>query len=82
MPQKQRIVDVELISGKKLKGIATGNNAAWLCACGRKIPLMGRTGLEDRLADGFRVACPDCACNYSVIPDGKDMGPVLKIIEV
>ena len=82
MSQKQKIVQVELKNGKKSKAIATGNNAAWICKCKRNVPLLGRTGLVDRLADGFRVSCPDCACNYHVIPDGKDMGPVLKVIEV
>ena len=82
MPQKQRIVDVELKSGKILKAIATGNNAAWICVCKRKSPLLGRTGLVDHFADGFRVDCPDCKCSYYVIPDGKDQGAVLKVIEV
>ncbi len=82
MSQKQRIVEVELKSGKISKAIATGNNAAWLCMCGRKEPLLGRAGQVDRLAGGFRVDCPDCKCGYYVIPDGKDQGAVLKVIEV
>ncbi len=82
MPQKQKIVDVELKSGKVSKAIATGNNAAWMCTCGRQNPLLGRTGLVDRLADGGRVDCPDCSRHYHVIPDGKDLGLVLKVLEV
>ncbi len=82
MPQKQKIVEVVFKSGKKSKAIATGNNAAWICECRRKDPLLGRSGLVDRLADGFRVDCPDCNCSYYVIPEGKDQGAVLKVIEV
>ena len=82
MPQKQRIVEVELKSGEISKAIATGNNAAWMCVCGRKDPLLGRSGLVNRLENGFRVDCPNCRCSYYVIPDGKDQGAVLKILEV
>lgn len=82
MEQQQRIVEVELKNGEKSKAIATGNNAAWICQCKREVPLIGTTGLVDHLTDGLRVDCPDCGCRYHVIPDGKDMGPVLKVIEV
>lgn len=82
MSQKQRIVDVELKNGKLSKAIATGNSAAWMCACGRQNPLLGRTGLADWSADRGRVDCPDCSRHYHVIPDGKDLGPVLKVLEV
>lgn len=82
MSQKQKIVEVVLKSGKTSKAIATGNNAAWICLCGRKDPLLGRSGLVDRLVDGFRVDCPDCSCRYHVIPDGKDQGAVLNVSEV
>ncbi|MBT3177222.1 MAG: hypothetical protein HOG03_09550 [Desulfobacula sp.] len=82
MSQKQKIVEVLLKSGKTSKAIATGNNAAWICVCGRNDPLLGRSSLVDRLAAGFRVDCPDCSCCYYVIPDGKDQGAVLNVIEV
>ena len=82
MPQQQRIVEIELNNGEKSKAIATGSNAAWICKCRRKVPLLGRTGLVDRLADEFRVDCPDCKSSYYVIPDGNDQGAVLKIVEV
>ncbi len=82
MPQQQKIVEVELKIGKTSKAIATGNNAAWICTCGRNVPLLGRTGLLHRLAGGFRVDCPDCNRCYQVVPDGKDQGTVLKVVEV
>ncbi len=82
MPQKQKIVEIELKTGKISKAIATGNNAAWMCVCGRKTPLLGRSGLVGRLAEGFCVDCPNCGRSYYVIPDGKDQGAVLKIVEV
>lgn len=82
MPKKQKIVEVMLKNGKTSKAIATGNNAAWICVCGRKKPLLGRSGLVDGFANGFRVDCPDCSRGYYVIPDGKDQGAVLKVLEI
>ncbi len=81
MPQKQKIVAVQFKDGKKSKAIATGNNAAWICACGRVDPLLGRSGAIKGVSDGFRIDCPDCARKYFVVPDGKDQGAVLKVIE-
>lgn len=82
MAQKQKIVEVQLKDGNISKAIATGNNAAWICACGRLDPLLGRSGLIKGVSKGFRIDCPDCARKYFIVPDGKDQGPVLKVIEV
>ena len=82
MPQAQRIVEVQLKGGSKSKGIATGNNAAWLCVCGRAAPLLGRSGSIKDVSHSMRVDCPDCRRQYFVVPDGHDQGAVLKVVEV
>jgi hypothetical protein len=82
MPQTQKIVSVQLKDGRKSKAIATGNNAAWMCICGRVDPLLGRSGLMKGVSEGFRIECPDCARRYFVVPDGKNQGAVLKVIEI
>ena len=82
MSQKQKVIDVRLKDGSIRKGISTGNNAAWICVCGRADPLLGRSGLLNGLSEGFRVDCPECDRKYFVMPDGRSQGPVLEIIEV
>ena len=82
MSQAQKIVAVQFKDGRKSKAIATGNNAAWICACGRIDPLLGRSGLIKGVSQGFCIDCPDCVRKYFVVPDGKDQGAVLKVIEI
>jgi hypothetical protein len=84
MPQKQNIVEIELNGGRKSRGIATGNNAAWLCVCGRSEPLLGRSGSLSGVSDGTRVECPNPKCKrkYFVVPNGKNQGAVLKVVEI
>jgi hypothetical protein len=82
MPQKQKIVEVKLKDGSISKGIATCNNAAWKCVCGRMEPLLGRSGLVNSVSDGLRVDCPDCRRKYFVVPDGKYQARVLEVVEI
>jgi len=82
MPQAQRIVDVVLKDGSKSRGIATGNNAAWICVCGRADPLLGRTGSILGVSPGARVDCPSCGRKYFVAPSEKNQGPVKRVLEV
>ncbi len=82
MSQKQKVIEVKLKDGSIRKGIATGNNAAWICVCGLTDPLLGRSGLSKGVSEGFRVDCPRCSRKYFVVPDGKNQGPVLEVIEV
>ena len=81
MPQKQKLIEVKLKDGSTRKGIATGNNAAWMCVCDRNNPLLGKSGLLNGVSKGFRVDCPDCKRRYFVVPDGKSQGPVLEVVE-
>ncbi len=82
MPEKQRTVDVIFKTGKKSKGIATGSNAAWICKCGRTEPLLGRSGDLKRAVKGFCVDCPSCLRKYFIVPEDKDHGPVLMVIQI
>ena len=79
--QQQHTVRLVLSDGSEREATATGNNAAWLCACGRKLPLIGRTGRKAHPTDAFRVICPDCSRQYHVVPEDKDLGRVLEVRE-
>jgi hypothetical protein len=62
MTQEQRQVKIFfLVDGQELAS-ATGNNASWLCPCGYKMPLIGRSG-------NTLVKCPDCSRKYLVVPE-------------
>lgn len=78
MPQLQKIVSLILKGRPTTQAVATGNNAAWICPCGRTLPLIGRS--DNR--KGGRVICPDCNRKYQVVPEAGPLTKVLQIIEI
>jgi len=82
MPQQQHLVRLILRDGQQRQAIATGNNAAWVCECGRVLPLIGRSGTRAGASEGTRVDCPDCGRHYFVAPADKDRGAVLEVREI
>ena len=82
MPQKQLSVNLIFRDGRKQPAVATGNNAAWICSCGRNLPLLGRSGSLKGASESTQVQCPDCRRHYFVAPKGKDRGPVLQVVEL
>ena len=75
---------VPLILFKREPGqaIASGSSAAWICACRRVMPLVGRSGSVKGAALNTRVDCPECGRHYFVVPEGKDRGPVVEVREI
>lgn len=63
-PLHLRIVPVNFLAGKKGKARAEGNNAAWFCDCGDKIPLVGRCYYQ--FNDTCYTVCPRCDRRYRV----------------
>lgn len=83
MAQDLRQVDVVLLNQSKLSASATGNNAAWHCYCPHSTLLIGRSGLHDRITEGFIVECPACKkARYFVVPNAHDQDRVEKVIEI
>jgi hypothetical protein len=82
MSQEQKQVSVVFKSGEIKQAIATGNNAAWLCPCGRALPLVGRSGSVKGVSENTEVKCPLCGRAYFVLPDGYDQAAVLEVREV
>ncbi len=69
MPQILRNIPLQLRDGPAREAVAVGNNAAWLCPCGRSLPLLGRT--HDRPGEApanYRVVCPSCNRQYIIDP--------------
>lgn len=62
-------VPVTFKNGSKAKARAEGNNAAWMCACGAALPLIGRCYFQ--FGDTCRTKCPDCDRVYRVAGDAK-----------
>ena len=75
MPQAQESVPLVFDDSTEGIAVATGNNAAWMCRCGRKVPLLGRSGNSE----AARVDCPECPRSYLVVPEG---GPLTRAIKV
>lgn len=82
MPQAQNSVPLVFQQAPAVQAAATGNNAAWLCACGRAEPLIGRSGAVAGPTPGTEVICPTCKRRYFVRPDGYDKAAVLRVEEV
>lgn len=82
MPQAQNGVPLVFQQGPAGLATATGNNAAWLCVCGRADPLVGRSGAVAGPTPGTEVVCPACKRRYFVRPDGYDQAAVLRVEEL
>ena len=72
------MADIELVliaipvhykDGTHGKARAEGNNAAWQCACGEALPLIGRCYFQ--FGHNCHTVCPSCAREYRVERDLK-----------
>ena len=70
MPDERRFILLHLKSGEFRKAAGYGNNAAWMCPCGRDAALIGRTGEPANPGQESLVACPDCGRTFRVIGGG------------
>ena len=82
MSQEQKIVPLKRKSGESSQAVATGNNAAWMCQCGRALPLIGRSGSVKGVSENTKVECPACKRLYFVVPDGYDQASALEVWEI
>jgi hypothetical protein len=81
MPQEQRIIPL-ILSSHHGQAVATGNNAAWHCECGRALPLLGRTGALATPSETMIVECQDCSRRYFVVPRDKNQGAAIEVREI
>jgi hypothetical protein len=68
-PLKFTEVDVIFMDGNRVKARAEGNNAAWNCACGDTLPLVGRCYYQ--FGWTCYSDCPQCLRRYRVVPTPK-----------
>ncbi len=72
MAQEQKDIEVRMLDRSVRYGVATGNNAAWLCVCGREKPLIGRSYQpisKDPPSPKQVVQCPNCNKIYQISPE-------------
>ncbi len=62
-------VPVTFKDGTTARARSEGNNAAWHCACGADLPLLGRCTSSS--ADDCHTVCPDCGRTDRVSGDEK-----------
>ena len=82
MSQEQKLVPLILKTVENRQAVATGNNAAWPCPCGRALPLIGRSGQVKGVSENTRIECPNCGRAYFVVPDGYDQAAALEVLEI
>jgi hypothetical protein len=73
--QEQHDIVVHFLDGIQADCARTGNNAAWLCQCGRQRPLVGYSDELNSPRDYSRVVCPDCNRVFRVIATGLKKVP-------
>jgi hypothetical protein len=82
VPQEQRTVPLVFIQDEERKAVATGNNAAWMCVCNRKLPLIGRSDEIKNASLAEQVHCPECGKHYLVVAKTTRMTQAIKVIEI
>ena len=70
--QEQRTVELKMLDRSVRTATATGNNAAWLCVCGYKKPLIGRTFEATPKVTQF-VECEKCHKHYHLYPENGEL---------
>lgn len=73
--QEQHEIKVHFLDGRSEVCSRTGNNAAWLCMCGRRVPLLGYSDELDSPKTYSGVVCPDCSQTYRVVAPGLKQVP-------
>ena len=75
----QREIPLYALDGKVLGAGGVGNNAAWICPCGRSRPPVGS------LSIAREVDCPDCSGSYRLVSTDADnpaVGHVARVKEL
>ncbi len=72
MTQVQEEIPIRFLDGSEATIHRSGNNAAWICACGYPIPILGYSDVINSEKDYTIVACPSQSCNrrYRVVAPG------------
>ena len=81
MPQIQHEISIVFVDGHTAIAASTGNNAAWLCACHRPVPLLGYSDAVERASAAAVVECPKCKRRYRVIAPAARKAP-REIVEI
>jgi hypothetical protein len=75
MPQSQLEIPLQFADGTVSIAVLTGNNAAWMCGCGRVLPLIGYSDSVDTRHASSDVVCPQCGAAYRVVAPGARKVP-------
>jgi hypothetical protein len=73
--QQQSPIPIRFLDGRVGEATRTGNNAAWICACGSASPLLGYSDVEDSTRDSSLVPCGGCGRTYRVVAPGPRKAP-------
>jgi len=83
MPQTQHDIEVVFLDNSRAPAVRTGNNAAWMCACGeRRAPLIGYSDLEAQPKPNSFVVCPECGRHYLVVSEEGFRKAPVRVVEI
>ncbi len=74
MSQIQHEIPINFIDGEKGLAIRTGNNAAWICVCNRREPLLGFSDVLNG-PESSKIICPNCGRTFRVVAESKRKVP-------
>ena len=69
-----RDIDLRLLDSSAAKATGLGNNAAWLCPCGRALPLIAS------LVIAREVSCPTCGKHYRLLANAANQADTVQQI--
>ncbi len=82
MPQPIRKIPFRSLQGRAAFASVLGSCASWHCPCGHPVALQGRSGPPSGPTPETITACPQCRRTYFVIPQDKEHGPPIEVVEL
>lgn len=82
MPHTTHKIPLRSLHHRPALASVLGSCASWLCPCGNPIALQGRSGPPSGPTPETITTCPQCQRTYFVIPQDKEHGPPVEVVEL
>lgn len=82
MPQTIRKIPFRTLHRRPTLASVLGSCASWHCPCGNPAALQGRSGPPSGPTPETVTTCPQCRRAYFVIPQDKEHGPPIEVVEL
>ncbi len=82
MPSTIRKIPLRSLHHRPTLASVLGSCASWHCPCGQPVALQGRSGPPSGPTPETITTCPQCQRTYFVIPQDKEHGPPIEVVEL